>query len=63
MSAAEEDALFAIQVGADFTRISIGNPAITNQKQLIIVLGYSETDITGDIKAEDLKNHKLSYQQ
>jgi hypothetical protein len=63
LSAAEEDALFAIQVGADFTRISIGNPAITNQKQLIIVLGYSETDITGEISAENLSKHSLSYEQ
>lgn len=63
LSQAEQDALFAIQIGADFTRISIGNPAITNQKQLIVVLGYSETDITGEISADNLKKHQLSYQQ
>ena len=63
LSESEQDALFAIQVGADFTRISIGNPAITIQKQLIIVLGYSESDITGEVNADTLKNHTLYYQQ
>jgi hypothetical protein len=57
----EQDALFAIQLGADFTRISIGNPALTTSKQLIIVLGFSETDITGEVSADTLKTHKVHY--
>lgn len=59
----EQDCIFAIQPGSDFTRLSVGNFATTSQKQLIIVLGFSDVDITGDLNADTLSKTHLSYQQ
>lgn len=59
LTPAEQDTLFALQIGADFRRISIGSQALTSQKQLITVLGFSEIDITNEVSAENLNKHSL----
>ena len=40
LSNVDRDLVFALEPGADFTRVSIGSAAITDNNQLITVLGF-----------------------
>ena len=40
LSNVDRDLVFALEPGADFNRISIGSTAVTDDNQLVTVLGF-----------------------
>jgi hypothetical protein len=47
LNSLDQDVILSLEPGADFNRISIGSPAITDDNQLITVLGF-QTKSNGD---------------
>lgn len=40
--------------------MSVGSYAITSQNQVITVLGYTTSEMSGELSQEDLKKHRLT---
>jgi len=47
-------------MAADFYRVSTGTAGITSKNQLVTVLGYSSSTMTGELSNDELKKHKMT---
>jgi len=56
------DVFMGMFMGADFLRVSVGTQGVTSKNQLVTILGYSSSTMTGELSDEELKKHSMSQE-